>query len=110
MALATFFIDYNSDEFSVNDVENLSIYKVYKCSNKNKNYLRITVTTSNNEEDILVDTENVKVNKKQIGDFEYNYIIRNGIVQVYYFKNNILYNIESDISLDKVFDEIEKIK
>ncbi len=102
-------LNYESDEFSIHNIKTLSLYKVYECSNKQGNFFDITVSKSADASTILVDTEGVNVNEKKIDNLVYQYVERHGIIQIYYFKNDILYNIETDLSLEKAFKEIKKI-
>ena len=59
---------------------------------------------------IFVDTENAKVMSTIIDNVEYKYFTKSGVTKIYYLKNGLSYDIETDISLENAFKEIRNIK
>ncbi len=83
---------------------------MYKCLDKKGNYFNVTISKLKDGSSVLVDTEDILIKEKNIDNIIYDYIERNGIIHIYYVKNNILYNIETNISLEKAFEEVKKIE
>ncbi len=106
--LDDFELHYESDKFKLDDTKILSLYKRYKYVNDNGNYIKITVSDESSNE--FIDTENIELIEKEIDGVRYHIAIKEKVVNVYYLKNGLLYNIQSNISEDLLFKEIEKIK
>ncbi len=105
-----FVLDYKSSDFKLEYQNKLKSYQLYEYKNSDGNYFYIKVLKSKKGLDILLDSEDAEVRSKTIDNIEYSYVEKNGVVYLYYFKGNLTYSIETDISLEDIFDEIKKIK
>ncbi len=106
--LNEFELVYESNNFKLVDTKILPLYKIYKYTNSNGNYIKITV--SNQTDDKILDTENTNIIKKEIQGISYNMVKKDNNIEIYYLKNGLLYNVKTDISEDDIFKEIENIK
>ncbi len=107
-ALQDFELEYESNCFYLVDEIDTTLYKIYKYKNDESNYLKIVVSSDTAKN--IVDTEDAKIVEREIDGTIYYCVEKYSVVQIYYFKGDILYRIESDIPLENLWDEIENIK
>ncbi len=103
-----FELNYESETFKMDDMIKMHAYKIYEYKNEHDEYIEITVSETDSNE--LVDTENAEIKEKEIEGVEYNIIVKDDLIQIYFVKNGFLYHIMTDISEDEIFEEIKKIK
>ncbi len=100
---------YDSTEFKLVSSKRSSGKLVNKYVNDKGKYIEIVVLYNNGSE-IALDTENVKINKIIKGEQVYYYISKLGVLQVLFEKGDVSYLIESDLEIEVLMKEIDRIK
>ncbi len=109
-SLDKFVLNYESDTFKLEDNTLSGSYHIYNYRNDENKYFRIKIFKAKDKLDLFVDTENAEVSSKVIDGIEYESVYKDGVLRLFYFKGDYMYEIETDISIDEAFNEIKNIK
>ncbi len=104
--IKTFELNYSSDEFKLVEKDVMNKDKIYFYEGNGDRYIRWMVI--NNNTTFALDTEDTFIQSKKIDGVEYNYVEKNGFVQVFYTRYGIIFNVQTNISVPEIFNEIKK--